>query len=390
MNVKVSLIGAFDMLKFRDLKKNRAEMIASAPAEPLPPTDRANVLAKRLHPKLQYLKIAEIVQETHDAKSFILVPDTDKGTKELAPFKAGSYINIRTELAGSVARRTYSLSSSPKEALEGKYRVTVKLKEGGFMSAWLHNEAKVGDSLLATDPGGFITHSSIRDCRRVVGLAGGSGITPFMSMAKAIQEGSEDFELILLYGARTEADLVFKADFDAIAAACPKVKVAYVLSDEVKPGFEQGFLSPELIKKYGGDEPFSIYVVGPGAMCDYLDKELPKLELERKFIRMERTEDVYDAGKAVDYTLTVHYRDEVLTVPARSDETVLTAFERGGLAVNNKCRVGYCGFCRSRLIKGEYHANRYERLRLADEKFHYFHPCCSYPMSDMEIEVYSK
>ena len=190
MNVKVSLIGVFDMLKFRDLKKNRAEMIASAAAEPLPPTDRANELAKRLHPKVQYLKIAKIVQETHDAKSFILVPDTDKGTSELAPFKAGSYINIRTELAGSVARRTYSLSSSPKEALEGKYRVTVKLKEGGFMSAWLHNEAKVGDSLLATEPGGFITHSSIRDCRRVVGLAGGSGITPFMSMAKAIQEGS--------------------------------------------------------------------------------------------------------------------------------------------------------------------------------------------------------
>ncbi len=390
MNVKVSLIGVFDMLKFRDLKKNRAEMIASSAAEPLPPTDRANVLARRLHPKVQYLKIAEIVQETHDAKSFILVPDTDKGTSELAPFKAGSYINIRTELASSVARRTYSLSSSPKEALEGKYRVTVKLKEGGFMSAWLHNEAKVGDSLLATEPGGFITHSSIRDCRRVVGLAGGSGITPFMSMAKAIQEGSEDFELILLYGARTEADLVFKADFDAIAAACPKVKVVYVLSEETKPGFEQGFLSPELIRKYAGEEPFSIYVVGPGAMCDYLDKELPKLGLERKFIRMERTEDVYDAGKPVDYTLTVRYRDEVLTLPARSDETVLTAFERAGLAVNNKCRVGYCGFCRSRLIKGEYHANRYEKLRLGDRQFHYFHPCCSYPMSDMEIEVYSK
>ena len=390
MKVKVGLIGVFDMLKFRDLKKNRAEMIASAPARPLPSTDRANILARRLHPKVQYLKIAEIVQETHDAKSFILVPDESRGTKELAPFKAGSYINIRTELAGSVARRTYSLSSSPKEALEGKYRVTVKLKEGGFMSVWLHNEAKVGDSIVATEPGGFITHSSIRDCKKVVGLAGGSGITPFISMAKAIREGSEDFELILLYGARTEADLVFKADFDAIAAACPKVKVAYVLSDEEKPGFEKGFLSTELIRKYAGDDPFSIYVVGPGAMCDYLDKELPKLGMERKFIRMERTEDVYYAGKPVDYTLTVHYRDEVLTVPARSDETVLTAFERSGLAVNNKCRVGYCGFCRSRLIKGEYHANRYEQLRMADKQFHYFHPCCSYPMSDMEIEVYSR
>lgn len=390
MNVKVGLIGVFDMLKFKNLRKNRAEMIASAEAKPLPGTYRVNELAKRLHPAAQYLKIAEIVQETHDAKSFVLVPDEEAGTRELAPFKAGSYINVRTTLAGSVARRTYSLSSSPKEALEGKYRITVKLKEGGFLSAWLHNEAKVGDKLTATEPGGHVTHSGIRDCKKVVALAGGSGITPFMSMAKAIDEGTEDFEMTLLYGARTEADHVFRSDFDAIAARCPKVKVVYVLSEEQKEGFEAGFITAELIKKYAGAEQFSIYAVGPGAMCDFLDRELPKLGLAQKFIRMERTEDVCDAGEVKDYTLTVHYRDELHTIPARSDETVLTAFERAGLAVNNKCRVGYCGFCRSRLVKGEYHANRYEQLRIADKQFHYFHPCCSYPMSDMEIEVYSR
>ena len=390
MNVKVGLIGVFDMLKFKNLRKNRAEMIASAEAKPLPGTYRVNELAKRLHPAAQYLKIAEIVQETHDAKSFVLVPDEEAGTRELAPFKAGSYINVRTTLAGSVARRTYSLSSSPKEALEGKYRITVKLKEGGFLSAWLHNEAKVGDKLTATEPGGHVTHSGIRDCKKVVALAGGSGITPFMSMAKAIDEGTEDFEMTLLYGARTEADLVFRSDFDAIAARCPKVKVVYVLSEEQKEGFEAGFITAELIKRYAGAEQFSIYAVGPGAMCDFLDRELPKLGLAQKFIRMERTEDVCDAGEVKDYTLTVHYRDELHTIPARSDETVLTAFERAGLAVNNKCRVGYCGFCRSRLVKGEYHANRYEQLRIADKQFHYFHPCCSYPMSDMEIEVYSR
>ena len=390
MNVKVGLIGVFDMLKFKNLRKNRAEMIASAEAKPLPGTYRVNELAKRLHPAAQYLKIAEIVQETHDAKSFVLVPDEEAGTRELAPFKAGSYINVRTTLAGSVARRTYSLSSSPKEALEGKYRITVKLKEGGFLSAWLHNEAKVGDKLTATEPGGHVTHSGIRDCKKVVALAGGSGITPFMSMAKAIDEGTEGFEMTLLYGARTEADLVFRANFDAIAARCPKVKVVYVLSEEQKEGFEAGFITAELIKKYAGAEQFSIYAVGPGAMCDFLDRELPKLGLAQKFIRMERTEDVCDAGEVKDYTLTVHYRDELHTIPARSDETVLTAFERAGLAVNNKCRVGYCGFCRSRLVKGEYHANRYEQLRIADKQFHYFHPCCSYPLSDMEIEVYSR
>ena len=96
MNVKVGLIGVFDMLKFKNLRKNRAEMIASAEAKPLPGTYRVNELAKRLHPAAQYLKIAEIVQETHDAKSFVLVPDEEAGTRGLAPFKAGSYINVRS------------------------------------------------------------------------------------------------------------------------------------------------------------------------------------------------------------------------------------------------------------------------------------------------------
>ena len=81
-------------------------------------------------------------------------------------------------------------------------------------------------------------------------------------------------------------------------------------------------------------------------------------------------------------------RDQVYTVAALENETLLTAMERAGLKAPSRCKSGSCGFCHSRLISGEYHVNKeHEYRRLADLKFGYIHPCCTYPESDMEIDV---
>ena len=391
MNVKVGLIGVFDMLKFKNLRKNRAEMIASAEAKPLPGTYRVNELAKRLHPTAQHLKIAEIIDETHDAKSFVLVPDKEKGTTALAPFKAGSYINVRTMLAGSVARRTYSLSSSSKEALEGKYRITVKLKEGGFLSAWLHNEAKVGDTLTATDPGGHITYSRIRDCKRVVALAGGSGITPFYSMAEAIADGIEDFRLTILYGSRTAEGILLKDELDeVIARAGGKVKVVHVLSDEAREGYEHGFLTAELVKKYAPEGDYSVFMCGPQAMYDYEEQELKKLGLPRRRIRRELSGDwLMSEPSARSYKLTLDVQGYRRTVDCLENESLEWAIERAGIKAPTHCRSGECGWCHARLVSGEvFVPEQADGRRAADLKFGWVHPCASFPRSDVELEIF--
>ena len=70
------------------------------------------------------------------------------------------------------------------------------------------------------------------------------------------------------------------------------------------------------------------------------------------------------------------------------NETLLNAMERAGLKAPSRCKSGSCGFCHSRLISGEYHVNKeHEYRRQADLKFGYIHPCCTYPESDMEIDV---
>lgn len=80
-------------------------------------------------------------------------------------------------------------------------------------------------------------------------------------------------------------------------------------------------------------------------------------------------------------------RDETFDIVANSCETVLTAMERAGINAPSKCRAGGCGYCHSRLIDGKYSIAGADKRRLADAKFCFIHPCCTYPDTDMEIEV---
>lgn len=384
MKVKVSLIGIMDMLKFKNVVSEREKVIEAAPETPLPKTDRINELAELFHPHQQFLRIEKIVEENKDSKTFVLAPDKERGTERIAPFKAGSYLNISLKIGDSVASRVYSISSSPKEST---YSITVKRKPGGFLSEYLLGQAKVGDPVTATEPGGAMTYSPLRDGRTVVAVAGGTGITPFLSMAKAIEEGTEDFNLVILYGARTRKDIIYRQEFDRISASTDKVKVVYVLSEEKAEGYEEGFITAELIQKHL-PENGSVFAAGPVAMCEFLEKEVQKLGLAKKYVRIEQTQGQNDSAERQEYVLKVLCKGETEEMAMFSDETVLTALERNGIAAKNKCRVGGCGYCRSRLISGTYRADRHERLRAADSVFGYFHPCCSYPVSDMEIEIY--
>lgn len=385
MKVKISPIGFMDMLKFKNMAAEREKAIETAPDTPLPTTDRINELARVFHPQQQFLRIEAIIKENKDTKTLILVPDREKGTVRIAPFKAGSYLNISVKIGDSVASRVYSISSSPNDAC---YRITVKRKPGGFLSEYFLNQAKEGERVTAGEPYGTMTYSSIRDGKTVIAVAGGTGITPFLSMAKAIADQREDFKLIILYGARTQDDIVFYEEFKAIMSRTDKVSVEYILSDEQKEGFRHGLISADVIREYLPKESVSIFAAGPVGMCEYLEQELKKLNLPQKNIRIEQTGGSIDRQERAEYRLTVHRKGESQTIGMYTDETVLTALERSGIAAQNKCRTGGCGFCRSRLIRGKYQATAQERLRMADREFGYFHPCCSYPCSDMEIEIY--
>ena len=385
-------------LRFLTNNNERKRRIEQAPASPLPAEFPVNALSKALHPEKQYVTISNIKVWNENCKTFTFVPDASRGTEKLAYFKAGSYLSIFLEVDGQKLTRPYSISSSPKDALEGRYTMTIKRVPGGIASNYMLDHFRVGDEITLSGPLGEFVYLPIRDGRTVIGVAGGSGITPFYSFAKAIAEGSEDFNLVLLYGSRTEDDILFKEEFDIIQKATKKVKVVHVLSDEEKPGYEHGFVTAELIRKYAPQEDYSIFMCGPAGMYNFLDGQIQTMGLARKWVRHELQGEIHEPKKQPDYPkditvpdtvqITVTICDKTQTITASPENTILQSLEKNGIAAPARCRSGECGWCHSLLLSGQvYCPKKLEHRRAADHDFGYIHPCCTFPLSDIAIEV---
>ena len=395
LNFKVGLIGLLDMLKFANLAKDREKIIAAAPAEEIKADYPVNNFAKAMHPDFQQFVIDGIIDhKAAGAKTFVL---KRADGKPASYFRAGQYISLKLPIGDSFVTRPYSISSSPKWALDGKVCVTVRANPGGFAADWMLDNFKAGDEVKGSEGLGSFYYQKYRDADHVIALAGGSGITPFLSMAYAIRDGIEDFKLTILFGSRTEESILFRKELDDIAAQTDKVKVVHVLSDEKKDGFEKGFITANLIKKYAGDEPYSVFICGPEAMYRFVDKEVEKLGLDKKFIRQEflgATKTVWEKpGYPQDkkdkvFKLTVKQGPDEYVCDCSANEPILVAIERAGIKAPSKCRSGDCGWCRSRVTSGEvFIPEETDGRRWADKQCGEIHPCTSFALSDITIIV---
>ena len=376
--------------------KTREAHIAQGSEELPNPTYNANILAAKLHPGAQKAVIGKVV-ERDGAKTFVLKA-ADGG--KLAYFRAGQYISVELDIEGARLCKPYTLSSNPKDALEdGTYEITVKATPNGYGSKFILENWKEGTEVTVSGPQGDFYYTRLRDAAHVVALAGGSGITPFLSMAGAIASGIEDFNLTILYGSRTKDGILLKEELDkAEAASGGKVKVVHVLSDEEAEGFEKGFINAEIIKKYAPEGEYSIFVCGPKAMYRFAEGEVAKLGLKRRLVRFElageygdpTADAAYPADKVgKEFKVKVLVRGEEFETVCRSGQSLVDAIEKAGIRVPTDCRSGICGWCHSRLVSGEvYVPEKADGRRLADKKFGWIHPCASYPLSDIEIEVF--
>ena len=383
-------------MDFTKMNPTRQAKIEAAPAKALPDADSyvPNKIAKALHPGKQYVKVAEVTQQSADTKTFWLEANEAKGTKALAWFSAGQYLSVTLEIGSMKLTRPYSLSSSPREALAGRYGLTIKRVKDGLASNYILDNWTVGTEVTVSEPLGVFTYEPLRDAKTIIGIAGGSGITPFRSLAKAIADGDEDAQMILLYGSRTLADAVFQAQFKALEG--PKFKLVNVLSNEEREGCEQGFITAELIKKYAPAGEYSIFLCGPQAMYEFVDKEIATLGLRKKFIRHELFGEYFNPAKEADYPkdvapefkITVRIAGSEQTITAPADTSILRSLEAAGIAAPAHCRSGECGWCHSKLVSGEvYCPKSVDGRREADYIYGYIHPCCSFPLSDLVIEV---
>lgn len=409
--IKLPDLKSLGLDKFLKMSSLREKIIKTASDKKIPELESyaPNAMALANHPKEQHLIITDVIDHENGFKSFVFGPDSSMGTDKLAYFNAGDYISLTIQIGKSIITRPYSFASSPKESLDGKYMISIKKVEGGFSSQYIFENWTVGTKISASAPLDMLSYEALRDAPTIVAVAGGSGITPFYSMAQAIRDGFEDFNLVLLYGTRTLKDAVFLKEMHEIEKSCPKFKMVNILSDESienakkltfdfldELSLEEGFITAEIIKKYAPENAeYSVFMCGPGAMYKAVSKECEKLGIKKRLIRYGAAEE-YKPSKAEDfpkekagtYSLTVKMHDRVQTISCSSDEPLLVALEREGIKAPSQCRRGTCGWCRSKLVSSAdtvFIPTNMDKRRAADKTYGYIHPCCTFPIGNVVI-----
>ncbi len=401
MKTKVNIKGELiDLIAPFYLLPERKKKINAAVCEPVK-ADHINDLARSLHPARLFLIIKEVKNETPTTKTFRLVPDADAGTASLPFFRAGQYLSFRIDIGDISVHRPYSISSSPSEALiSGYIDITIRLKDGGIATEHIWKSWTAGTKLESSGPCGFLYYDSLRDTKDVIGITGGCGVTLFHSIIKDLLENIPDVTFTLLYGTRKPDDIVFRNELLALAEKAPdRLKVHFVCSepDETWSG-PTGFINADCIMKFVHDRKNkTFFICGPQEMYKFLEREMAALDIPQKRLRREVFGEIADIARypgfpseaiGKTFEINVHIGSEIKTIPAISTETIVVSMERAGLAPPAQCRSGECGFCRSLLLKGNIFVSpEADGRRLADTKFGWFHPCASYPLSDLEIKA---
>ncbi len=384
VNEKQEALSGLELLA--QLRKENAEKFSAE----LPPMPNANILAKKLHPAAQAMVVTAVREETGDMKTIRMAAADGH---ELAYFRPGQYIPVCVEIDGNIVERPYSLTASPEESLNGGYyEISVKRAGDGYISNFLNDTVKVGTKLTLGAPMGVNFYMPMRDSKNIIGIAGGSGVTPFRSMARAICDGTIHACLTLIYGCNKASDIAFAGEWPEYEKLTGgKVKCVPVIAFEEAAGCEHGFITLDIIKKYADIDQASFFISGPQGLMDHMHKVLGETNIRRKFTRFCIHGDAQFApaeDSNAEYTLTVHMAGETCKIKASANETILRALEKAGLKPMVKCRSGECGFCRSYLCSGEFEmVEGADWRRKKDKILGFIHPCCSFPRSDMEIVV---
>lgn len=307
----------------------------------LQPGEWAEFLLSEINPKLSLstikAKVVKITEETADTKTFVLNPNwLWKG------FSAGQHLPVTVEIAGRNVTRFYSLSSSPKEKL---ISITVKRQKGGLVSNYLNEKVKVGDILELGKPSGEFTIGEPSESapESLLFLAGGSGITPIHSILKKLEASSYKGKATLLYFVRTSADIILKSSLEKIQEKNEFLKIQYILSDEKKEGYDSGFLTDEIVKKYVPNlEGVSVYVCGPGPMQQKALTLFPNNPIKSElFLLPTQIQNPVKKEGTVEVTLSLSHK----TIQLKGEKSLLDELEEQGIFPQSGCRMGICHTC---------------------------------------------
>lgn len=175
------------------------------------------------------LTVKDVRRETPECVSVSF--DVPANLKAAFAFKPGQYLTFKKTLGGEEVRRSYSICAGP---LDGELRVAIKKLEGGSFSTYANDVLKVGDALETMSPEGrFGVELDPSAQKSYLMIAAGSGITPVISLTKAILALEPRSHVTLIYGNKTKGTIIFKNEIEALKNRnLERLSVYHVLSRE--------------------------------------------------------------------------------------------------------------------------------------------------------------
>ena len=292
------------------------------------------------------LRVADVIKETADSRSFVL--DIPPELEDTFLYTAGQFCTFRATIDGEEVVRCYSMSSSPD--VGDPFMTTVKRVPEGIMSNWMVDNLAAGDSIDVMRPAGlFVLHESEAP---VVAFAGGSGITPVISIIKtALVDTMRD--IVLVYANRSADAVIFADELDRLTRMADGRLTVYSHLDS-----ESGFLDPAACVAHIGDRSGAdFYVCGPGPYMDTVEAALETVGISPGQLFIERFVIPGEVPALTESSATesVQFRlnRQKKTIDYALGDTLLETARRAGLRPPFSCEGGSCATCMAHLDTGQ-------------------------------------
>lgn len=336
------------------------------------------------------LTVSAVARQTADCSSFRLSVPT--GLEDRFRYRAGQHLTFTIPWQGASISRCYSLSSCPElgEPLE----IAVKRVEGGRVSNWMNDRLQVGDSIHASVPEGrFVLDPDTRASTPLFLFAGGSGITPIISLLKSALVTTKR-PITMLYANRDRASVIYGEQLKHLVSLHAG---RVVLREHIDA--EGGLLPPSVVAELLHDaELAEFYLCGPQPFMDLIERVLLESGAHDELIHVERfvspvdpdREQADDAQRPsfdAPPTFSLWLGGRSRTVPYTKGKTLLECARAAGLSPAHSCESGFCGSCMAHVKTGQVHMRTHEALSDRDVARGVALLCQSVPASDEPLEV---
>ena len=357
----------------------------------------------RFHP----LEVTDVRKETRDAVVVTLRPRAQDA--HLFDFTQGQYLTFRREFDGVELRRSYSICAGKDE---GVLRVGVKRVDGGAFSNWANDELKAGATLEAMPPmGAFHVPLDEKASRHYLGFAGGSGITPLLSIVKTTLQREPQSQFTLVYANRQISSIMFREELEDLKNSyLGRFTVLHVLESEGQEidlftGRVDGEKCKQLFANWIDlDGVSTAFICGPEPMMLAIAASLREHGLKDEQIKFElfasgqpglakqRANAAAEAGKGGEttaVTVTLDGSTRSFAMP-RHGESLLDAALAQSIDAPYACKAGVCSTCRAKILEGEAEMLINHALEDYEVRAGYVLTCQCHPLTDTLVVSYDQ